>query len=161
MNHIDFSLILSSALTPITLISGVGLLLLTMSARYDHTTARVRQLLHADEMTGGTDPHLAEAIELIFHRAELLRKAILFVVLSAACAGLLVLTSTLGAIFDLDLDTAKHVFLLASVAMIVIPQRTSRLKWEPHSKLSASAYITDETKAPAGAFVVVLNDRYL
>ena len=35
-------------------------------------------------MTGGTDPHLAEAIELIFHRAELLRKAILFVVLSAA-----------------------------------------------------------------------------
>ena len=84
MNHIDFSLILSSALTPITLISGVGLLLLTMSARYDHTTARVRQLLHADEMTGGTDPHLAEAIELIFHRAELLRKAILFVVLSAA-----------------------------------------------------------------------------
>ena len=118
MNHIDFTLILSSALTPITLISGVGLLLLTMSARYDHTTARVRQLLHADEMTGGTDPHLAEAIELIFHRAELLRKAILFVV--AACAGLLVLTSTLGAIFDLDLDTAKHVFLLASVAMIVI-----------------------------------------
>lgn len=120
MNHIDFTLILSSALTPITLISGVGLLLLTMSARYDHTTARVRQLLHADEMTGGTDPHLAEAIELIFHRAELLRKAILFVVLSAACAGLLVLTNTLGAIFDLDLDTAKHVFLLASVAMIVI-----------------------------------------
>ena len=119
MNHIDFTLILSSALTPITLISGVGLLLLTMSARYDHTTARVRQLLHADEMTGGTDPHL-EAIELIFHRAELLRKAILFVVLSAACAGLLVLTSTLGAIFGLDLDTAKHVFLLASVAMIVI-----------------------------------------
>ena len=51
MNHIDFTLILSSALTPITLISGVGLLLLTMSARYDHTTARVRQLLHADEMT--------------------------------------------------------------------------------------------------------------
>ena len=54
MNHIDFTLILSSALTPITLISGVGLLLLTMSARYDHTTARVRQLLHADEMTAGT-----------------------------------------------------------------------------------------------------------
>ena len=120
MNHIDFALILSSALTPITLISGVGLLLMTMSARYAHTTERVRQLLHADEMSGGTDPTLAEAIELIFHRAELLRKAILFVVLSAACAGLLVLTSTLEAIFGLDLDTAKHVFLLASVAMIVV-----------------------------------------
>ena len=31
MIHIDFSTILSSALTPITLISGVGLLLMAMS----------------------------------------------------------------------------------------------------------------------------------
>lgn len=120
MNHIDFALILSSALTPITLISGVGLLLMTMSGRYAHTTSRVRQLLYADEMSGGTDPALAEAIELIFHRAELLRKAILYVVLSAACSGLLVLTSVLDAIFVLDLNTLKHIFLLASVAMIVV-----------------------------------------
>lgn len=32
MPHIDFASILSSALTPITLISGVGLLLMAMSA---------------------------------------------------------------------------------------------------------------------------------
>lgn len=120
MNHFDFAQILSAALPPITLISGIGLLLLTMSARYIHTTARVRQLLHADEMSGGCDPKLAEAIELIFHRSELLRKAILFVVLSAACSGLLVLSSTIEVIFGTDLDTLKHIFLLASVAMIVV-----------------------------------------
>lgn len=120
MDHFNFAQILGSALTPITLISGVGLLLLTMSARYAHTTERVRQLLHADEMSGGTDPRLAEAIDLIFHRAELLRKAILFVVLSAACSGLLVLTCTIEAIFHQDLDSLKHVLLFGSVALIVV-----------------------------------------
>lgn len=120
MQHIDFSVILSSALTPITLISGVGLLLMTMSARYAHTAERVRQLLKTKVMTADPSPELCDSIRLIYHRAQLLRKAILFVVLSAACSGLLVLTSTIEAIFGLDLDTTKHIFLLASVGLIVI-----------------------------------------
>ena len=120
MPHIDFASILSSALTPITLISGVGLLLMAMSSRYAQACDRVRENLRQQGRSPDFDPGIEERLILNYHRAELLRKAILFVVLSAACAGLLVLTSTLGAIFDLDLDTAKHVFLLASVAMIVI-----------------------------------------
>ncbi len=120
MQHLDFSLILSSALTPITLISGVGLLLMTMSARYAHTAERVRQLLKVKAMTADPSQELRDSIRLIYHRAELLRKAILFVVLSAACSGLLVLTSTIEAIFGLNLDTIKHVFLLASVGLIVV-----------------------------------------
>ena len=83
MNHIDFAQVLSAALTPITLISGVGLLLLTMSARYAHTTGRVRQLLRTRNLIGNNDPKLNHAIELIFMRAALLKKAILLVVLSA------------------------------------------------------------------------------
>ncbi len=39
---VTYAATLSNALTPITLISGVGLLLLAMSARYNHTTDRVR-----------------------------------------------------------------------------------------------------------------------
>ena len=45
MNNVEFVSVLSSALTPVTLISGVGLLMLTMSARYAHTTNRIRELL--------------------------------------------------------------------------------------------------------------------
>ncbi len=45
MNNIKFVSVLSSALTPETLISGVGLLMLTMSARYAHATNRIRELL--------------------------------------------------------------------------------------------------------------------
>ena len=75
MNHIDFAQVLSAALTPITLISGVGLLLLTMSARYAHTTGRVRQLLRTRNLIGNNDPKLNHAIELIFMRAALLKKS--------------------------------------------------------------------------------------
>lgn len=120
MQHVDFALILSSALTPITLISGVGLLLMTMSARYQHTADRVRQLLKTKAMTADPSASLTASINLNYHRAELLRKAILFVVLSAACSGLLVLTSTVEALFSLHLDEIKHIFLLFAVGMIVI-----------------------------------------
>ena len=44
---ISYAVTLSDALTPITLISGVGLLLLAMTARYNYTTDRVRALLKA------------------------------------------------------------------------------------------------------------------
>ena len=42
---ISYAVTLSDALTPITLISGVGLLLLAMTARYNYTTDRVRACL--------------------------------------------------------------------------------------------------------------------
>ena len=120
MNHIDFAQVLSAALTPITLISGVGLLLLTMSARYAHTTGRVRQLLRTRNLIGNNDPKLNHAIELIFMRAALLKKTILLVVLSAACSGLLVLASVVEAMFGTPLETLKGILLLGAVGLIVI-----------------------------------------
>lgn len=41
-----FNELLASALAPITLISGVGLLMLSMSARYNHATTRIRLLMN-------------------------------------------------------------------------------------------------------------------
>ena len=84
MLHIDFATILSSALTPITLISGVGLLLMAMSARYAQACDRVRANLRQQSLSPDFDPGIEERLILNYHRAELLRKAILFVVLSAA-----------------------------------------------------------------------------
>lgn len=120
MDHLDFSYVLSSTLTPITLISGVGLLLMTMSARYAHTTDRVRQILKTLEMTADPCGKLRASVYLLFKRATLLRKAILLVVLSAACSGLLVLTCTVEAMFGTPLETLKQLFLLCSVGLIVL-----------------------------------------
>ena len=47
----SFNELLASALAPITLISGVGLLMLSMSARYNHATSRIRLLMNARTST--------------------------------------------------------------------------------------------------------------
>lgn len=120
MPHIDFASILSSALTPITLISGVGLLLMAMSSRYAQACDRVRENLRQQGRSPDFDPGIEERLILNYHRAELLRKAILFVVLSAASSGLLVLASTLEGMFGVDLLVAKHALLLCCVGLIVI-----------------------------------------
>ena len=120
MPHIDFASILSSALTPITLISGVGLLLMAMSARYAQACDRVRENLRQQGRSPDFDPGIEGRLILNYRRAELLRKAILFVVLSAASSGLLVLASTLEGLFGVDLLIAKHVLLLCCVGLIVV-----------------------------------------
>lgn len=127
MNNLDFVSVLSSALTPVTLISGVGLLMLTMSARYAHTTNRIRellktrlQLLAAGQLPKDDLKLINEEILLIFHRSKLLKRAILFVVMSAAFSGLLVLTSVLATVFGLNLRLEEDLFLFTAVGFIVI-----------------------------------------
>ena len=127
MNNLDFVSVLSSALTPVTLISGVGLLMLTMSARYAHTTNRIRellksrlQLLAAGQLAKDDLKLIDEEILLIFRRSKLLKRAILFVVMSAAFSGLLVLTSVIATVFGLNLRLWEDLFLFTAVGFIVI-----------------------------------------
>ena len=127
MNNLDFVSNLSSALTTKTLISGVGLLMLTMSARYAHTTNRIRellksrlQLLAAGQLAKDDLKLIDEEILLIFHRSKLLKRAILFVVMSAAFSGLLVLTSVIATVFGLNLRLWEDLFLFTAVGFIVI-----------------------------------------
>ena len=127
MNYLDFVSVLSSALTPVTLISGVGLLMLTMSARYAHTTNRIRellksrlQLLAAGQLAKDDLKLIDEEILLIFHRSKLLKRAILFVVMSAAFSGLLVLTSVIATVIGLNLRLWEDLFLFTAVGFIVI-----------------------------------------
>lgn len=126
MNNVEFVSVLSSALTPVTLISGVGLLMLTMSARYAHTTNRIRELLKSrlqivDLSDKSDDVKLIdEEILLIFHRSKLLKRSILFVVMSAAFSGLLVLTSVLATMFSLNLRIMEDLLLFLAVGFIVI-----------------------------------------
>lgn len=92
---ISYAVTLSDALTPITLISGVGLLLLAMTARYNYTTDRVRALLkERRQKAPAVDPVLEKAIRLTYERSHLLKNAILAVTTSAAFSGILVLVSS-------------------------------------------------------------------
>ena len=118
---VEFSATLSDALAPVTLISGVGLLLVSMSARYCHATSRIRQLL-AERKEESEDFHeeIDQSIDLIYKRASLLKTGILTLMISAAFSSLQVLVIEIERLFSLDLSLMKSTMLLASVIFIVI-----------------------------------------
>lgn len=118
---VEFSATLSDALAPVTLISGVGLLLVSMSARYCHATSRIRQLL-AELKEESEDFHeeIDQSIDLIYKRASLLKTGILTLMISAAFSSLQVLVIVIERLFSLDLSLMKSTMLLASVIFIVI-----------------------------------------
>ena len=118
---VEFSATLSDALAPVTLISGVGLLLVSMSARYCHATSRIRQLL-AERKEESEDFHeeIDQSIDLIYKRASLLKTGILTLMISAAFSSLQVLVIVIERRFSLDLSLMKSTMLLASVIFIVI-----------------------------------------
>ena len=118
---VEFSATLSDALPPVTLIPGVGLLLVSMSARYCHATSRIRQLL-AERKEESEDFHeeIDQSIDLIYKRASLLKTGILTLMISAAFSSLQVLVIVIERLFSLDLSLMKSTMLLASVIFIVI-----------------------------------------
>lgn len=118
---ISYAVTLSDALTPITLISGVGLLLLAMTARYNYTTDRVRALLkERRKLAPKTDRILEQAIRLTYERSHLLKNAILAVTTSAAFAGILVLVTILEHLWNLNFEVWKSTILLTAVVFIVV-----------------------------------------
>ena len=99
-----FHEVLVNALTPIALISGVGMVMLCMVNRYNHCTDRIRQLIKDRSPEGLIEePTIDREIHLVFRRASLLRRALLSMALSAASAGCLVATGAIGSFFNIDL----------------------------------------------------------
>jgi len=84
---------LRDAVGPVILISGVGLLLLTMTNRLGRAIDRARQM--TNEMTTQTGRERAQTqaqVDIIYRRAKIIRLAILFSVTSALLAAVLVMT---------------------------------------------------------------------
>lgn len=116
----NFASMLANSLTPITLISGVGLMLLCMVARYNHTTDRVRQLLARRE-AGDYDrePELDYEIHMIFRRARYLRLAMLSLVLSDVASGLLLTANVLSHILKINVVGFSSLLLVLALMLIV------------------------------------------
>jgi hypothetical protein len=89
---------LRDAVGPVILISGVGLLLLTMTNRLGRAIDRARQMTHELAAQSGQERSRTQAqVDIIYRRARIIRLAILFSVTSALLAALLVMTLFLAA----------------------------------------------------------------
>ena len=95
--------VLQTAIGPVILISGVGLLLLSMTNRLSRVIDRARNLLAQSESAGGPPRgRLLTQIDILWEQARLIRLAILFASISVLCAALLIITLFIMALFGLE-----------------------------------------------------------
>lgn len=146
-----FAALLTNSITPVTLISGVGLMLLCMTARYNHTTDRVRQLLkRREDGDYEKEPDLDFEIHLIFRRSRYLRRAMLSLVLSDVCSGLIVATNVAAHLSNINFVTLSSIWLAFALALIVASSIyfSLEVRLSLHALETAIDHLPGKTKEP-------------
>lgn len=112
--------VLQTAIGPVILISGVGLLLLSMTNRFSRIIDRARNLLAVSEAQGGPlrQKTLAQ-IDILWSQAKLIRLSILFAAISLLCAALLIIILFITALFGIeDAWLLSVIFVVCMVSLI-------------------------------------------
>jgi uncharacterized protein DUF2721 len=94
--------VLQIAIGPVILISGIGLLLLSMTNRFGRVIDRTRSLVQERELVV-TKPTAEKEIKVLLKRAHILRTAIALSVVSVLLASLLIIVLFISAILQLAL----------------------------------------------------------
>jgi hypothetical protein len=112
--------VIQTAVGPVILISGVGLLLLSLTNRYGRINDRGRMLIR--EMVTAGEGHRAQMmmqLNIIHRRARIIRFSILLATLSVLLAGLLIISLFVGALINAESAIlVSLLFVLCIVALI-------------------------------------------
>ena len=111
--------VLQVATGPVILISGIGLLLLTMTNRLGRTIDRARQLCRELPETGGEK--LAQTltqITIIYRRAKVIRWSIALAGFSVLLVSALIIILFLGALLDWQAGVLVVLVFIASMASL-------------------------------------------
>jgi hypothetical protein len=113
--------VLQVAVAPVILISGIGLLLLSLTNRFGRAVDRSRQLIAERRKANDADRRqLDEQVEILFRRARLIQTSIILGVASVLCAALLIITLFLTALMKLEIaGLISLLFIGCLVALIV------------------------------------------
>jgi Protein of unknown function (DUF2721) len=112
--------VLQVAIGPVILISGVGLLLLTLTNRFGRAVDRARVLVR--EMRTQSEEErkrLVGQVEILYHRAGLIRMSIIFAALSVLLAAVLIITLFLTALMRIE-DALLIILLFISCMISLI-----------------------------------------
>jgi hypothetical protein len=117
-NFIQF---LQSCITPVALISGVGLLLLTITNRLGRTIDRTRQLIYdldnADVKRKAEKQH---EVKILYRRSRYLRLSIGFIVISVICSSLIIPVLFFMSLLHIDLRLIGYLLFVLSILSILI-----------------------------------------
>ena len=116
---------LQTAISPVVLISGIGLLLLSMTNRFGRSTDRARELLAERHDIQASERRGIDAqIRILFKRSRIMLVAITLALTSILFAGLLIAVLFLNIVLHAPLENIVVVLfvlcLLALIASIVL-----------------------------------------
>jgi hypothetical protein len=95
--------ILQLAVSPVILISAVGLLLLTLNNRMAASINRVRLLVReSDTALGDTKKKMEFEIDIIYKRAQFIRRAIVYIIGSALSSAFLIISIFIATLFGFE-----------------------------------------------------------
>lgn len=112
--------VLQIAVGPVILISGVGLLLLSLTNRFGRTVDRSRQLIHDLRQAGESDRRaLKSQIDVLYRRARMIQVSIIFGAMSALFAALLIITLFLTALLKWQSTLVLTFFFVVCLSMLI------------------------------------------
>ena len=136
---------LQISISPVTLISGVGLLVLSMTNRFGRTTDRARLLAQEvrRDPQAGAAANLNVQIRILYHRSRVLLFSITLALISIFLVSLLVISLFASSVFGLDLHigggvlfTLSLLSLTASLALFIhdmsLALSALKLELQPH-----------------------------
>jgi hypothetical protein len=112
--------VLQFAVAPVILISGVGLLLLSMTNRFGRVIDRARLIAEARRKSQPSElPRFASQLKTLQRRADLLRLAITLSVISVLLAAFLVITVFITALAKSDVALPIVILFLACLVTLI------------------------------------------
>ncbi len=113
--------VLQIAIGPVILISGVGLVLLTLTNRLGRAVDRSRQLRQELRGVAEEDRHrLGPQVDILYRRARLLRLSIIMAGLSVLLVAILIIVVFLSVLMKLEVGIAITLLFIACMATLIV-----------------------------------------
>ncbi len=117
---LTFDQLLAAAVTPLVLISGVGLLLLSLVNRYSHAIDRTRELYNTPKDDMEFFQKRQAQVRHIYKRCTILKKSIGFLITCVACSGIIILLSVVQQIINVNFELLKIILLFVAIFSLVL-----------------------------------------
>jgi hypothetical protein len=113
--------VLQLSISPVTLISGVGLLLMSLTNRFARTTDRARTLAHDVKHETVTDAVSTNIqIKILYRRSQILLVAISLALVSIFFVSVLIISLFAGSIFGLDIHLYGSILFAMSLIALIL-----------------------------------------
>ncbi len=113
--------VLQLAVSPVILISAVGLLLLTLNNRIAHSIDRARSLSRESATASGKlKEKIDSEVKIIYRRAELIRRSIVYTIGSALASSVLIISLFIAALFGFEMAWLYIVCFVVSLVCLIL-----------------------------------------